>query len=174
MGGVSESSEIRRDSHHRRSVDVSLDSPWNPTKVAINGNVLPAELVEALDSGRWMELSGAGAQLIASRFGIRPLYPDFYDYVKIVRATEFFVSADAAGYWLGGLDPHLDMDPQQTVLIGDLVGAGEDFLALDYRSASATVRLLTDDGWVHVARSVTEFLDQLSSDSSPDLVRSEL
>ncbi len=140
---------------------MSLDSPCNPTKVAINGNILPDALVEALDSGRWMELSGAGARVIESRFGVRALYPDFFDYVKIVRATEFFVSDGAADYWPGGLDPLLDMDPQRSVLIGDLVGAGEDFLALDYRSDPATVRLLIDEGWAHVAGSVTELIEQL-------------
>ena len=138
-------------------------STWNPTTVSINGNNLPSELVDVLDSGQWMDLSPAAGRLINGRFGTRTLYPDLYDYVKIVRATDFFASDAAAGYWPGGIDRSLNMDPAKSVLIGDLVGAGEDFLALDYRPAQPCVRFLADAGWVEVATSITEFLEQLEA-----------
>lgn len=140
-----------------------VDSPWNPTTVAINGNDLPPELVEVLDSGQWMDLSGAAGRLINERFGTRTLYPDLYDYAQIVRATDWFASDAAAGYWPGGLDRSLDMRPDNSVLIGDLVGAGEDLLALDHRSTPPCVRFLTDPGWVKVADSISEFLEQLEA-----------
>lgn len=141
---------------------MSVDSLTTPTTVAINGNYLPIELVDALDSGRWMELSGAAGNAIGERFGTRTLYPDLYDYVKIVRATDFFISDAGAGYWPGGIDRNLDMDPEKTVLIGDLVGAGDDFLALDFRPNTPSVRFLADDGWVLVADSIAALLDELT------------
>jgi len=129
----------------------------------INGNHLPVELVEALDNGRWMSLSAEAGRFIRQRFGTRTLYPDLYDYVQIVRATDFFVSDAAAGYWPGGVDRDLDMDPSRSVLIGDLVGSGDDFLALDYRPSQPVVRFLADAGWVQVADSIAELIDQLDS-----------
>lgn len=134
-----------------------------PTTVAINGNPLPGDLVEALDDGRWMDFSAAAGQLISARFGTRTLYPDLYGYVRIVRATDFFASDAGSGYWHGGLDRTLDMDPTKSVLIGDLVGAADDFLALDYRAGQPVVRFLTNDGWVQVAASVTELIAALEA-----------
>lgn len=131
------------------------------SSVAINANPLPLALIDALDGGEWMDMSSAGGRVLGKRFGVRTLYPEFYDYVKIVRATDFFASPEAAAYWPGGLDASLDIDPARAVLIGDIVGAGEDFLTLDYRTDPATVRLLTDVGWEHVASSIPELFDQL-------------
>lgn len=150
-----------------------VDSPSNAptqtaTTVVINGNPLPPELVDALDSGRWMDLSPEAGRLIGQRFGTRTLYPDLYDYVKIVRSTDFFVSEAAAGYWPGGAKRELDIDPRRSVVIGDLVGAGDDFLALDYRTTDhshgqPSVRFLANAGWELVAESMAELLEQLES-----------
>lgn len=140
-----------------------VDSVQSPTSVSINGNNLPPELVEVLDSGKWMDLSHEAGRLINERFGTRTLFPDLYDYVKIVRATDFFASDAASSYWPGGVNRELDMNPDKSVLIGDLVGAGEDFLALDYRPGQPCVRFLADAGWVEIANSITEFLEQLEN-----------
>lgn len=148
---------------NRRSAHVYVNSTCIPTTVAINGNALPTDLVDALDSGRWVGLSVEAGRFIQSRFGTRTLFPDLYDYVQIVRTTDFFVSDAGAGYWPGGIDRSLDMDPSRSVLIGDVVGAGEDFLALDYRSESPSVRFLDNTGWVHVADSITELMQELES-----------
>lgn len=144
----------------------SLSTHRTARRVAINANPVPRALVTALDSGRWMELSSSAGQLLGADFGIRALYPELYDYMKIVRATAFITSEHGAPYWPGGLDPQLDIDPSRCVIIGDPVGADEDFLALDTRTDTPNVRLLTDLGWEHVASSIDVFLERLEMHAS--------
>jgi hypothetical protein len=100
----------------------------------INGLPLPLDLVRLIEAGRWNcphDLAGVNA-----------LFPERGDFtlysLATMRRENASWRAETRRMFLGAKDPLYlpgDLDPQQSVLVGDL-GIGYDQpIALDYRTA---------------------------------------
>lgn len=123
-------------------------------QVRIGTLPLPAELVEAIDAGRWRP--PADEALLAEVFRDRPDGPQFYDVPTMRRQNRFFQTMPPER--VPGLDP------AHAVIIGDL---GADMpIVLDYRPDPAVprVRYLRADEWLDIAPDLPALLRTLGLD----------
>lgn len=132
--------------------------------MTINGHVLPQPLDEAIRSGRWAPPADLDA--LATVFDDQPVHPSFYDANQLRQENATWV--DETDVWYVGEPDEVhapgDLDPRQSVLIGDL-GPDRPF-ALDYRTAPAprVVYLRDIDGrsrWTEVTKSIDDLLTRL-------------
>ena len=130
---------------------ISADSStlgWETLGVSsIQGHPLPDLLIRLIGRGLWVAPS---LEHLAAVFGDRPTAPRFYDQRGIAGETESWVHETDPAY-LG--EPPDDLDPANSVLVGDL-GPDQPF-ALDYRTSPPCVRYLgIEGGWRVVAVSI--------------------
>jgi hypothetical protein len=132
--------------------------------MTVNGHVLPRVLDDAIKSGRWAP--PADLALLAAAFADQPVHPSFYDADQLRQENSTWV--DETDVWYVGEPDRAhapgDLDPRQSVLIGDL-GPDRPF-ALDYRTAPTprVVYLREIEGrsrWTEVAQSVDDLLTRL-------------
>lgn len=128
----------------------------------INGLPLPRELVDALEDGRWQR--SVDSITFQCVFGDEPTDPSLYNIDDMQRENRTWVQQHDPVYLGRPSDEHPpgDIDPERSVLIGDL---GPDMpFALDYRSNDATPRVVYLDlegRWREVAPDIGQLLAAL-------------
>jgi hypothetical protein len=133
--------------------------------VEINGLPLPDALRAAIEDGRWTPPDDE--TLLTRIFGDRPQGPSFYslDYMRTENKRWPDVESRLPMY-LGSPDamvPPGDIDPRQSILIGDI---GYDMpFALDFRPSRDEPRVvylsLETGRWITVAATVEGLLERL-------------
>ncbi len=132
------------------------------TQISVNGLVLPDALCRALASGYWKVPENI--QALREVFGERPVFPKFYSLELMISESASWLREDDDGYrgTPDDMSPPGDLDPTESVMIGDL-GSDRPF-ALDYRPEGnpRVVFFAADEGkWRTVASSVEELLNRL-------------
>jgi len=149
----------RRLQRSKRSTKLPADFPET-----INGLPLPHDLLAMAKSGRW--------RCPADLSGVDRLFPERGEFtlysLEYMRTENSFWIHETSPTFLGAADssnPPGDIDPERSILIGDL-GIGYDQpIALDYRLSSTEPRVLTlrwgatgqGNRWVEIAPSIQTF-----------------
>lgn len=143
-------------------------------RVLVHGHPLPPQIRDAIDNGTWVLPSAA--EKIKRLFG-QAASPGakLYCVEGMVRETEAWANApeeELAHYGGPGADAgdFLTLDPQASVLIGDL---GYDMpIALDYGFPASADRPRVvylpagAPGWIEVAADVSSFMERLGLEST--------
>ncbi|MFG1653892.1 hypothetical protein ACGFIE_28560 [Micromonospora sp. NPDC049275] len=126
-------------------------------RLLIGGFVLPAELVQVMESGRWKP---PDMQVLREVFDDDPDDPRFYDLPSMARQDEL-LRAQSPEVYRDLVGPECDIDPSRCLVVGDL---GVDMsIALHYGADGGDPRViyLTVDGWREVAPNVRVLVERL-------------
>jgi hypothetical protein len=135
---------------------------WVRLNHAINGLPLPQTLVDAITEGQWRN---PGTDALRRVFREAPVDPTFYGFRRLERENARWRKEDDPAYFgrPDGKQPPGDIDPEQSLLIGDM---GPDLpIALDFRASPDDPRVLYlhsgGDSWITIAASFEELLVKL-------------
>jgi len=132
-------------------------------KILLNGLPLPGQLVDLIDKDRWI---APGEERIRTVFGEKPSRATFYSLEDMQFENDAWATETLLAY-LGQADvnfPPGDIDPRQSVLIGDL---GHDLpFALDYRDNAADPRVVflgtrVENRWITIAKNFADLVSAL-------------
>ncbi len=134
--------------------------------VIIDGLPVPSVLLRAVRQGRWVA-PDRSSSMYREVFGDDAVVPQFLPLSRMTANRRWLddMPEDYRGFYLGQPDrqrPPGDVDPDQSLLIGDL-GPDQPF-ALDYRPSLAgpsVIYLSTTADWIEVAPNIETLIERL-------------
>ncbi|MCZ7423684.1 MULTISPECIES: SMI1/KNR4 family protein [unclassified Micromonospora] len=134
--------------------------------VIIDGLPVPSVLLNAVRQGRWVA-PDRSSSTYRDVFGDDAVVPQFLPLSRMTANRRWLddMPEDYRGFYLGQPDrqrPPGDVDPDQSLLIGDL-GPDQPF-ALDYRpslAAPSVIYLSTTADWIEVAPNIETLIERL-------------
>jgi hypothetical protein len=134
--------------------------------VIIDGLPVPSGLLQVVQQGRWIA-PHRSSLTYRDVFGDDPVVPQFLPVNRMSANRRWFdnILEDYRKFYLGQPDrrhPPGDMDPDRSLLIGDL-GPDQPF-SLDYRPSLTTpsvIYLCTTADWIEVAPNIETLIQRL-------------
>jgi hypothetical protein len=133
---------------------------------AVNGLVLPVELVRALFDGRWIKLGSSSS--LAGVFGSEPVKPRFHSLKDMVAINGYWEN-ETDPLYLGQPDPSQysgDIDPKKSLIVAEL--GPDQLIALDYRAAAGPQVVFASDDVRSPWRLAFESIESLLLSLAPD------